>query len=312
MGDRTGPMKIGVVGAGGLGGCLAAALRQAGRAVRVVDRGAHAAAIRSEGLRIVGPDHPVAVPLTVVDSIADLAGDDAVFVTVKAYALPDLLEGIRSVAETGTVVVPLLNGVEALDGLIAAGVPEPQLMGGAAYLTAFKIGPGSLERRGRHARLVLGELDGTTTPRLGGLVSAFDATGIAVETTSDIRLELWRKMVLTCALAAGCGLTRSPLGPIREHPLGRSLLERAAAEVVSVGQALGIGLAASDAARALSLLDTFPAGFYPSLLHDLNAGRPTEIDIWSGAIARFGRRTGVPTPINDAATVAVQLRSSST
>jgi 2-dehydropantoate 2-reductase len=122
---------------------------------------------------------------------------------------------------------------------------------------------------------------------------------------------LWRKMVLTCALAAGCGITRSPLGPVREHPLGRALLEQAAAEVVAVGQALGIGLTASDSARVLSLLETFPAGFYPSLLHDLNAGRRTEIDIWSGAIARFGRRVGVPTPTNDAATAAVQLGSPS-
>jgi 2-dehydropantoate 2-reductase len=125
-------------------------------------------------------------------------------------------------------------------------------------------------------------------------------------------LELWRKMVLTCALAAGCAITRSPLGPVREHPLGRALLERAAAEVVAVGQALGIGLTASDATRVLSLLETFPAEFYPSLVHDLNAGRPTEIDIWSGAIARFSRRTGLPTPINDAATAAVQLRPPST
>jgi 2-dehydropantoate 2-reductase len=312
MGDRSDPMKIGVVGAGGLGGCLAAALHQAGHAVRVVDRGAHADAIRKVGLRILGLDQPLDVRLTVVDSVADLAGDDVVFVTVKAYALPDVVGGIRRVAETGTVIVPLLNGVEALDFFVEAGVPEPQLIGGAAYLTAFKTGPGSVERRGRHARLVVGELDGASTPRLSRLVSAFDATGIAVETTPDIRLELWRKMVLTCALAAGCGITRSPLGPVREHPLGRSLLERAAAEVVAVGQALGIGLTASDSARVLALMDTFPAGFYPSLLHDLNAGRPTEIDIWCGAIVRFGRRTGVPTPTHDAATAAVQLWSLST
>jgi 2-dehydropantoate 2-reductase len=305
-------MKIGVVGAGGLGGSLAAALRQAGHAVQVVDRGAHADAIRRDGLRILGLDPPVEVQLTVAASIADLTGDEAVFLTVKAYALPDLIGDVRRLAEAGAVVVPLLNGVETLDTLLGAGVPAPQLLGGVAYLTAFKIRPGWVERRGRHARLVLGELDGASTPRLSRLVSAFDATGIAVEATSDIRLELWRKMVLTCALAAGCGITRTPLGPVREHPLGRLLLERAALEVVSVGQALGIGLTASESARVLSLLDTFPAAFYPSLLHDLHAGRPTEIDTWSGAIARFGRSTGVPTPINDAATAAVQLRSPST
>ena len=102
-------------------------------------------------------------------------------------------------------------------------------------------------------------------------------------------------------MAAGCGLARSAIGPLRESPLGHQVLARALAEVVAVARARGVALAADEATRLLGFIDGLPAAMKPSFLLDLEAGGPTEIDDLSGAVGRLGRLAGVDTPVHDVA-----------
>ena len=120
--------------------------------------------------------------------------------------------------------------------------------------------------------------------------------------------ELWQKFVFIAALAAACGLARSAVGPLRSDPLGRRLLERATAEVVAVARARGIGLPDDETARVMGVIDGLPPGMKPSFLVDLESGGPTELDILSGAVARFAERAHVVTPIHDTAAVALANR----
>lgn len=304
-GGRT--ARVVVVGAGGLGSYVGAVLTRRGHEVTLVIRGDHGDAVRREGLRVDAQDgsfvtHPAcALPGTT------LGAADFVLVSVKAYSLDEVAPLVADLARKGAVVVPLLNGVDVAERLESAGVPPDRIVDGVAYLTAFRTGPGRIERKGAHQRLVVGSASGRSHLRVGEVVELFRGTPVEVVPTDDILLELWLKMAVVCSLAAICGMTDSALGPIRAHPLGPDLQDRAIAEVLAVGRGRGVALPPDAEKRVGDVLDAFPEDFYPSVLHDLRAGRRTEMDQLGGTLTRMGRAGGVETPVLDAATCAVAL-----
>ena len=137
------------------------------------------------------------------------------------------------------------------------------------------------------------------------IVSALRDSGVEAEATGDITAEVWRKFAFIASMAAACGLARSPVGPLRQTPLGRLLIERAVREAVAVARSLGVTLRKDEEASILRFIDTVPAAMKPSFLLDLEAGGPTEIDDLSGAVSRLGRQAGVETPVHDTATAAL-------
>ena len=128
--------------------------------------------------------------------------------------------------------------------------------------------------------------------------------------SSDIRTELWRKFAFLAPVAAVCGLARSPIGPVRATPLGRVLLERAIRAVIAVGRASGVLLGQDEVSHIPDFCDSLPETNKPSLLRDLEAGGPTEIDDLSGAFSRTARIVVIDTPIHDTAAIAISLASS--
>jgi len=118
-------------------------------------------------------------------------------------------------------------------------------------------------------------------------------------------VELWQKFVFLAALAAACGLARSPVGPLRADRLGRRLLQRAVDEIVAVARARGIRLPEGEAARVMGVIEGLPPGMKPSFLLDLEAGGQTELDILSGAVSRFAEQAGIAAPIHHTATAAL-------
>lgn len=153
-------------------------------------------------------------------------------------------------------------------------------------------------------RTALGEFD---CPELTGqdarkrrecveqIAEGFRCAGIETEISSDIRADLWRKFAFIAAVADACGLTRSPIGPIRATRLGRLLLERGIRKVIAVGRARGISLADDEVARTMQFCESRPESNKPSLLRDLEEGRPTEIEDLSGAVSRMGRLLEIET-----------------
>ncbi len=109
-------------------------------------------------------------------------------------------------------------------------------------------------------------------------------------------------------MASVCGLARSPIGPLRETPLGRAVIERAVNEAFAVARARGLALGPEETAKVMRFVDALGAELKPSLLRDLEAGTKTEIDDLSGAISRLGRLAGVETPFHDTATLALAAR----
>jgi 2-dehydropantoate 2-reductase len=298
-------MKIAILGAGGVGGYYGGALSRAGHEVAMLARGAHLDALRERGLEVRTPDGTFTAAVEAAGAPEEIGAVDYAVVAVKNYSLPEIAPAVRLLAEKGAVIVPLLNGVDVAERLIERGVPEGRVLGGLTEISAARVGPGVVERRSAFQRVVVGELEGGTSERVERIVAAFREAGAEARASEDITADLWRKFIFIAAMSAACGLTRSPVGPIRSRPLGQLLIERAVHEVAAVARGRGVAITEEDTARILAFIASLPDAIKPSFLLDVEAGGPTEIDDLSGAVSRFGRLAGVETPVHDVATVVL-------
>jgi 2-dehydropantoate 2-reductase len=298
----AGPLAV--VGAGGVGGYFAGALATAGYDVHVLAK---------SGLEVVEPDgtHRIA-PVRATDDASTLAGAKFVIVAVKSYSLADVAPVLQTLATTGSVIVPLLNGIGTDERLAALGVNAAAVAGGLTYISAARTAPGVVQRFSPFRRIILGEFQKRPPDRLQPLAAALREAGVDTTVTGEIDAELWRKLAFIAPLAAVCGLALRAAGPVRSAPFGREVFERAVREVVTVARASGVTF--DDAAAAaivtdmMQRFDTLPPDTKPSLLLDLERNGPTELDALSGAVARLGRMAGVDTPVHDTAVAAISAR----
>jgi 2-dehydropantoate 2-reductase len=149
-------------------------------------------------------------------------------------------------------------------------------------------------------RLLFGEYDGRRSARAEALLEACLRGGINAELSGDIRREIWEKFVFLVGLSATTTTMRLPLGPIRANPQTRAFLLDVMQEVVAVGRAHGVALAADYAQQRLAFCDGLPADMTSSMHHDLEGGKPLELAWLSGGVVELGQAAGVPTPANRA------------
>jgi 2-dehydropantoate 2-reductase len=303
-------MRIAILGAGGVGGYYGGLLARAGHSVALLARGPHLDALRERGLEVRTPEGTFTVAVHATADPEDLGQVDLAVIAVKSYSLSDIAPAARLLAERGADVVPLLNGVDAADRLVASGVPADRVLGGLTEISAARVAPGVVERRSPFQRVGVGELAGGISERAERIAAAFREAGADARASADITADLWRKLAFIATMSAACGLARSPVGPIREVPLGHLLIERAVREVIAVGQALGVDLGEDDVSRILAFINAMAPGLKPSFLLDLESGGPTEMDDLFGAVSRLGRQTGVETPVHDVATAALGVKRS--
>jgi 2-dehydropantoate 2-reductase len=287
-------MRIAIFGAGGVGGYFGARLHAAGSEVTFIARGAHAEAMRRGGLLVRSPGGEVhARDVRVVE---DPAGPlDVVLLAVKLFDREAAAARLRPALAEGAVVVPVQNGIDS--GEVLARVLGPDhAAAGVAYIAAVIEAPGVIRQTGSFAKLVFGELDGRESPRLEAFRDALVAAGCEAEVTGDIALEVWRKFVMLAPMAGATSLRRQPIGPLRDDPSGRALLEALVAETAAVGRARGVALPADIEGTILDRLMQMPDAMRTSMQNDLEAGRRLELDWLTGAVVREGERLGVPTP----------------
>jgi 2-dehydropantoate 2-reductase len=298
-------MRIGILGAGGVGGYDGAVLSRAGNEVRLLARGAHLEAIRREGLRVQDPDGEWVARVDATDDPVELRGMELVLVTVKSYDLDAVGPIAADLARNGANVLPFLNGVEAADRLEHLGVPRQSLLGGLTAVSAERTGPGRVVRKSSFNRVVVGELAGGLSARATAVAAVFTVAGLQARASAEMPLDLWRKFAFITTMASCCGLSRTSIGPLRAAPLGQTLLERATAESIAVGRALGIPFAPDEVKRVLDQVASMAEGMKPSFLLDVERGGPTELEVLGGAVSRLGRQVGVPTPVHDTAVAAI-------
>jgi 2-dehydropantoate 2-reductase len=298
-------MRVAVVGAGGVGGYFGGTIARAGHDVRVLARGEHLRAIRSRGLEIREPGDSWTARVRVSDDPRELLPADLAIVAVKSYSLSEAASAVRLLVENGAIAVPLMNGVEALESLIDQGVPAERMLGGLTVISSEKTAPGVVTRKSDFRRVVVGERGGGASERAERVAAVFRDAGAEARVSEDIAVDLWRKFLFLTTLAAACGLARAPIGAVRDAPLGPELLERAGREIAAVARARGVALPIGEEDKVLQTMAALPADMKPSFLLDVERGGPNELDILSGAVSRYGRSSGVPTPVHDTVVAAL-------
>jgi 2-dehydropantoate 2-reductase len=209
-------MRIAVLGAGGVGSYYGGMLARAGHRIVLLARGAHLDAIRGCGLEVRTPDETFTATVEATDDPQQLGAVDCAIIAVKNYSLPEVAPVARSLADKGADILPLLNGVEAADRLIAEGIPENRVLGGLTEISAVRTGPGVVERRSGFQRIVVGERNGGVSERAERISATFREAGVEARASEDITADLWRKLAFIATMAAVCGLARSSIGPIRK------------------------------------------------------------------------------------------------
>ena len=291
-------MRLACFGSGGVGGFVGGRLAHAGCEVCFIARGAHLQAMRSNGLTIENEaqGHIHVPQVRVSDDPAAFGPVDVVLIAVKLGDTAAAAQAVKPLVGPATAILSLQNGVTK-DDILRREFGAAAVMGGVTYCAVRLARPGVIQQTGAMQRVVIGEYDGRRSERAQKLVQWLSRAGLAAELSADIRRTLWEKFVFLVGLSAVTATMRVRIGPILNNPQTRALLLDIMREAVAVGRSLGVSLPADYAEQRLQFADTVPQDMTSSLHHDLEAGRPLEIEWLAGAVVTLGREQGIPTPL---------------
>jgi len=306
-------MRIAMMGSGGVGGYFGARMASGGSDVTFIARGQHLSAIQSNGLRIDSRDMGdiTIYPAKATKNPAEVGIVDCVIVAVKLWDTEATGEAILPMLGPETAVLSLQNGVEG-DDVLASIVGQQRIISGVAFIASSISQPGVIKHIGTMQRIVIGESDGISSPRIEALHKALIKGRVVSEISNDVERTIWEKFVFLIGLSATTTLMRRTLGPIREDKESRQLLLEVMKETVAVGRARGVALSENFAEDRLKFADGLPVDMTSSMHHDLEAGKPLELPWLSGAVARFGLEAGIPTPANNRVCSQLQQHISGT
>jgi 2-dehydropantoate 2-reductase len=309
-------VKFVIAGAGAIGGYIGAKLARAGADVVLFARGAHLQAMQERGVRVTGADEEFEVRPAVTGDLATAGQADVVILGVKAHALTALAPTLTPLFGPDTIVVSTQNGIPwwyfegvggELDGLrlervdpggvIAAAIDHRRVVGSLAYFATDLAGPGVI-RHIEGNRLSLGEPDGSKSERAKRLAEALIAAGLRAPVTARFRHEIWVKLLGNVAFNPISALTRATLEEMARHRDGSRLVRRLMEETEAVAARLGIELPISIDQRMAGAEKV--GAHKTSMLQDLEAGRPMELEAVVGAVVELGERLGVPMPCTQA------------
>jgi 2-dehydropantoate 2-reductase len=290
-------MKIGVVGAGGVGGYYGGRLAAAGNEVGFVARGEHLAAIRERGLEVRAHDGDFTVSVAASDDPADIGACDAVLFCVKSYDTEEAAGLLDPLVRPETGVLSLQNGIDN-EEKIAARIGAGHVLGGVSFILTHIAEPGVIEQTGSVQRVVFGELDGTRTERAEALLAELRRAQVDAELTESIRAVLWDKYAYLCALAGLTAATRLPIDELLRVSETRELFGRMVAEAAEVARAEGVVLADDIVEEKIAFSERLAPGSYSSLHHDLVTGRRLELDALHGELTRRAARHGISAPVS--------------
>jgi 2-dehydropantoate 2-reductase len=312
-------MRFLIAGAGAIGGYIGACLARAGKDVTLFARGPHLRAMQEKGLRVLSESGDFDTTPQVTGDLNEVDAVDVIVLGVKAHALTQLAPQLRPLIGENTTVVSTQNGIpwwyfqvgagelegsplERVDpgGAIGAAIDPRRVVGSLVYLGAEIAEPGVI-RHTEGNRISLGEPDGSRSERCRAIAEALIQSGLRCPVTARIRNEIWVKLLGNVAFNPISALTRTTLAQMAHDPLVRPLVFSIMTEVTAVANRLGVDIPISidqriDGAGKVGEHKT-------SMLQDLEANRPLELEPVVGAVVELGERLGIAMP-NTAAVYA--------
>jgi 2-dehydropantoate 2-reductase len=293
-------MRFAVVGSGAVGGYFGAKLARNGEDVTFIARGAHLAAIRREGLRVVSAklgDFVVHAPAH--DDPTQVGPVDVVLFAVKAYDNPSALALLPHLMGPETIVLTLQNGVDSADE-IAAVVGEAHVLGGTTYVATALEAPGLIVQTGVHRSIIFGEVQGDRSRishRVQAIAARLAPADIQVSVVADGRVPIWDKFVYLAPFSGFTGAARLPIGGIWPDPHVREMFYAAAREIASLAAAEGVQISPDRFERLREYMENIPPTTRSSLLIDLEMGKRIEVEALQGAAVRRAAAHGLVLPI---------------
>jgi 2-dehydropantoate 2-reductase len=297
-------MRIVVVGAGAIGGYIAAVLARAGTNVAVIARGAHLEAIRRDGIGVLSSDlGEFRAHVEASDDLRSLDPFDFALLTFKAHQWPGLIPQLASAVAAGTTVVTLQNGVPFWfrrepplrtvdpDGAVGALIPDEQTIGGVVHVSGHIAEPGKIRQSGG-GRFVLGAMNAAADEPLAKLATGMRDAGLKPEVVENVRHFTWLKLINNASLNPVSTIHELTIHAMLDDPATREEVRVLMQETVAVGRALGVVDDVDLDARmayAQRLTDV-----RTSMLQDALAHRPLELDPIVGAVVELGEDLRVP------------------
>ncbi|WP_299677612.1 2-dehydropantoate 2-reductase [uncultured Roseobacter sp.] len=317
-------MKICIFGAGAIGGYMGAKLAQAGADVSLVARGPHLAAMQANGLTLIEENVQSTMPVTVSEDPNDLGPQDYVIVTLKAHSVPPVVDKMKPLIGPDTTIVSGVNGVPwwyfhkiggDLEGTRLAtvdpgdvqwnGFGPDRVLGCVVYPAAEVSEPGVVKHIEGN-RFSLGEPDGTKSDRALALSKALSAAGLKAPVRPKLRDEIWVKLWGNLSFNPISALTHATLDVLCTDPGTRGVARNMMVEAQQIAEKLGVKFPIDVDRRIQGGADV--GAHRTSMLQDLDAGRPMEIDALVGSVQELGRVTDTPTPTIDTVLSLIQLR----
>ena len=289
-------MRIAIMGAGGVGGCLGGLLGKAGNDVWLIVRGEHLEAIRANGLKLVRPNTEFVVQVNATDNPAEVGPVDLVLFTVKTYQNRHVITTLKPLMGHETSVITLQNGVESHEQLGAVLGPS-NILPGAYWASSHILSPGVIGED-VPAQISFGEIDDTDSLRSPDIRKVFRDAGIETEISLDPLRVLWEKFIVLSALAGITSAAQTRPKELLKYPDARTMFCNAMEESLAVGLAKGINLPDNLVQDSLKYIESLP-DFQNSMHGDYEAGRATELEALSGAVIRLGKQIGVKTPVHE-------------
>ena len=309
-------MKICIYGAGAIGGWIGARLAAIGEPVSVVARGATLAALHTHGLRLQQTEGLLQVPVQAADNAATLGVQDLVVVAVKAPALAEVARGIAPLLGPHTMVLTAMNGVpwwffqgfggayagtalKAMDasGAIAAAIPARHVVGCVVHAGCALQAPGVVQHHFGN-KLILGEPSGQQTERAKALAALLERAGFEAPLSEQIQRDTWYKLWGNMTVNPVSALTGATTDLILDDPLVRDFISQVMREAKEIGARIGIPIDQQPEDR--HAVTRKLGAFKTSMLQDVEAGKPVELDALVTVVQELGVLTAVPTPFTDA------------
>lgn len=313
-------MKICVVGAGAIGGVLAARFAHAGFETSVIARGAQLAAIRERGLTLVTKEDRITVRVNAHEDPAALAAEagqqEIIFIALKAHQIPAMLPRLAPLIEPESVVVPAINGVpwwyffreggrfdgEPVrtldpDGAMLRTLDPHRIIGCVVHASGEVTAPGEITWNGQKL-FVIGEPDGSLSRRLNALAEALLTSGLEARVSERIRDEVWMKLIGNATFNPLAALTRARMDVICANPALIGFVRAVMEEITIAANAYGIRQLVTIERRLEIAKSIGPVKV--SMHQDLELGRPMEVDAIIGAALELARKVNTATPLTAA------------
>lgn len=292
-------MRIAIFGSGGVGGYFGGKLAASGQDVVFIARGEHLAALRTNGLRIEGTDAVLNLDhVNATSDPNDVGPVDLVILGIKAWQVVEAARAIKPMVGPNTVVLPLQNGVEAPQQLVAE-LGNGPVIGGLCRIVSFVVGPGHIRQAGFGSSIIVGELDNRSSQRVETIRERFVAAGINTSIAPDFDVALWTKFLFIAAFSGVAAVARQPAGVVRTQPETRQQLIRAMEEIQALARARQINLPSDAVAEGMANVDRLPGEGTSSMQRDIAEGKPSELESQNGAVVRMARELRIEVPTHE-------------